>query len=375
MSFNKKVCHITSLHQRNDSRVFQKECLSLSKHYDVSLVVYDGKGNEKIEDVNVFDAYDESKDEAASRIKGLLVRPFKVLKVAKKINADIYHFHDPELIFISLYLRMRGKKVFYDIHENLPLQIMSKDWLPSVLRRPISILFTFLEYVCCRFFSGTFVPQPSMVTKYQKYNVNTNLVANFSNWSINWSCIDKGNNFRPVLFHGGSLSAERGLFNMLDLACLAKDSIELHLAGGFKSERVKEKAQQHPGWKYIKYLGVIDSNKVRECYQNSDFGIILYNNVGQYYLSYAIKLFEYMANGKPTIMPNFGEWISFNEQYQAGINVNVLEPKSILNEILNLFSDTSRYNMLAMNGAEAIENKLTWDSQVENLIKGYNFND
>ncbi len=162
---------------------------------------------------------------------------------------------------------------------------------------------------------------------------------------------------------------------MLDLAYLGKDSIELHLAGGFKSESVKEKAQQHPGWKYIKYLGVIDSNKVRECYQNSDFGIILYNNVGQYYLSYAIKLFESMANGKPTIMPNFGEWVSFNEQYQAGINVNVLEPKSILNEILNLFSDAPRYNVLAMNGAEAIENKLTWDSQVKNLIKGYDFND
>ncbi len=153
MSSIRKVCHLTSLHQRKDSRVFQKECLSLSKHYDVSLVVYDGKGNEKIEDVNIFDAYDVSKGGATNRIKGLLVRPFKVLKVAKKINADIYHFHDPELIFISLYLRMRGKKVFYDIHENLPLQIMNKDWLPPVLRRPISILFTFLEYVCCRFFS------------------------------------------------------------------------------------------------------------------------------------------------------------------------------------------------------------------------------
>ena len=48
----KKIVHITSVHQRFDTRIFQKECQSLRKAgYDVSLVVADGKGNETYQDI------------------------------------------------------------------------------------------------------------------------------------------------------------------------------------------------------------------------------------------------------------------------------------------------------------------------------------
>lgn len=42
-----KICHLTSVHSRTDTRVFIKECSSLAKFgYEVTLLVADGKENE-----------------------------------------------------------------------------------------------------------------------------------------------------------------------------------------------------------------------------------------------------------------------------------------------------------------------------------------
>jgi hypothetical protein len=52
----KKIIHLTSVHPRNDTRIFFKECKSLSVNgYDVYLVVADGLGNKNDDNVNVVD--------------------------------------------------------------------------------------------------------------------------------------------------------------------------------------------------------------------------------------------------------------------------------------------------------------------------------
>jgi len=62
-----------------------------------------------------------------------------VYKKAKEINADIYHFHDPELMIVGYLLsKVQGKRVIYDVHEDVPRQIMSKTWIPKSLRFMIS---------------------------------------------------------------------------------------------------------------------------------------------------------------------------------------------------------------------------------------------
>ena len=63
----------------------------------------------------------------------------QVLEHALKLNADIYHIHDPELLKIVKPLKRKGKKVVYDVHEDLPRQILSKHWIPGILRKLISI--------------------------------------------------------------------------------------------------------------------------------------------------------------------------------------------------------------------------------------------
>ena len=110
------ICHLTSVHPRYDTRIFIKQCVSLAKaDYGVSLIVADGKGNEEKDGVKILDI-GISRFGRAGRMTRTVIA---VYKKALNMNADIYHFHDPELIPAGLLLKALGKKVIYDVHEDV----------------------------------------------------------------------------------------------------------------------------------------------------------------------------------------------------------------------------------------------------------------
>ena len=43
----KKVCHVTSVHKPTDGRIFERECSSLAKIYDVTLIAPNVEDYEK----------------------------------------------------------------------------------------------------------------------------------------------------------------------------------------------------------------------------------------------------------------------------------------------------------------------------------------
>ena len=101
----RKIVHLTSAHPRNDIRIFVKQCRTLAAHgYDVTLVVADGKGDSQAEGVAIADV---------GRLPGRLNRIFKttqrVFAKALALDADIYQFHDPELIPAGLKLKQIGR--------------------------------------------------------------------------------------------------------------------------------------------------------------------------------------------------------------------------------------------------------------------------
>lgn len=360
------ISHLTSAHPRYDTRIFHKMCRSLANHgYSVNLVVADGKGNKTREGVNIIDV-----GASKGRFDRIRNAPGRVFAKAVALDADLYHLHDPELIPIGLKLKKLGKQVIFDIHENTGLQIRTKGWIPHGIRTLVSFVYERYERWAFKKFDSLIVPQIAMQAKYADLSP-TVLIANFPNLADASISSIRREYTKYNLFYAGGLSSARGLFNMLDLIVELRTrnpNYKLTLAGSI-SKRDLKKVKKHMGWSFTHYQGLVSKENVYKSYNKNSIGLILFNNVGQYYMAYSLKLFEYMQNGMLVIMPDFGDWMLFNESYQAGLNVPVNSSKHIA-DIIDRLSEED-FDRFRTKSAGLIQNVFNWESQEKILLSTY----
>ena len=186
-----KVAHLSSAHPRYDTRIFLKMCCSLSANeYNVSLIISDNEGDEIKCGVHIYDV-GLAKGGRLSRMTRTVNRVF--LK-AKSLDAEVYHLHDPELMFVGLRLKAMGKIVIFDSHEDLPKQILGKSYLNIVFRRPLSFLFYQLERIFYRWFDAVITATPAIRDKFLVINERSVDINNYPilgelgevEGSINW---------------------------------------------------------------------------------------------------------------------------------------------------------------------------------------------
>lgn len=345
------VCILTSVHPPFDVRIFHKEAKSLVKAgYNVTLIAQHDR-EETVDGVKI-----RNLRKPRNRIERMTRTVWSAYRKAVQIDADIYHFHDPELIPIALRLRRRGKRVIFDIHEDTRKQIIIKKYVPSTLRIFLSRAYGMYEDYACRRFSALITPQQKMTLYYGNLN-KTVTVENFADLSKYPRRIPDFS--KPVLFHAGVLSEDRGLYNMINAAKNIAGKFAFFVAGKID----KGATSLFP----LNYLGYLDQNQLLDVYRKSNIGIILYNNVGQYSMAGAVKCYEYMANAMPVILPDFGEWMTFNQEHECGINVDVENGKAVADAIHYLIDNPEKAKALGENGRRWVEEKFSWQAAFKKL--------
>ncbi len=352
-----KVCILTSVHPPFDVRIFHKEAKTLLKAgYDVTIVAQHDK-EEIVDGIKIINL-----QKPQNRIERMIRTASNTFRKARKVNADIYHFHDPELIPVGLRLRKLGKKVIFDIHEDTRQLIFSKKYIPMPLRYVVSHAYAFFEDYACKRFSALVTPQKTMTKYYSNLN-DTVTIENFVDLSLYPHRVHDFS--RPVLLHAGTIDIDRGIFNMVEAAKKIKGDFLFYLAGKIQKNITLDSL------KPLIFLGQLNQKEMIDAYGKSNIGIILYNNVGQYSMAGALKCYEYMANSMPIIMPDFGEWLDFNNKYQCGINVNVLDAENVAASIEYLVKNPEKARQMGENGRQCVEQSCSWQVASEKLLSLY----
>jgi len=359
-----KVCHISSGHDVFDDRIFYKECRSLADAgYETYFIVTHDK-EEVIDGVHIVPL-----PERKGRLYRFFVKDWLALFKAIKVNADIYHLQDPDLILLGLILKLIRKKVLYDVHEDVPQDILNKDWIGSLFnRRLISYLFNILEKFSAKFFDRIIAATPNIAKNFNKKNRifigNTPIIALVEEAKLPFTKKDK-----PILIYEGGLTPERGIKELIEAVSFLNGKVELWLLGKFKNESFEEKCKNLNGWQYVNYVGFKEFKEIYGYLKFADIGAINFLKLPNQEKSLPSKSFAYMACGLPIIMSNFPYWKKMFKS--CAVFVDPQNPEDIAEKISILLKSRDLRVKLGEAGRSLVKNKYSWEAESKKLLNLY----
>ncbi|WP_278405679.1 glycosyltransferase family 4 protein [Pseudoalteromonas ruthenica] len=358
------ICHLTSVHNRSDTRVYLKMCESLkSAGYKVSLVVADGQGDETKDGVNIFDV-----GTASSRFSRILKMPKEVAVKGLELNAHVYHMHDPELLTVANLLKKNGKKVIFDAHEDFPKQLLSKPYLSKPVAKILSFAADSYEKYKVPKLDGIIAATPVIRDKFKNMNSN---VIDINNYPILGELKRSGNVERESYFaYVGAFSKIRGIVELAQ-ALSINTSLTLKVAGKCQEQETLRQVNESLGAGNIEFLGSVDRKGVQLLLEKAIAGLVTFLPEPNHVEAQPNKLFEYMSAGLPVIASNFPLWRNVVEKHECGICVDPTDPQQIADAMQFLVDNPEKAKQMGKNGVAAVESKYSWQPEFAKLKAFY----
>jgi glycosyltransferase involved in cell wall biosynthesis len=363
----KKIVMLTSVHNATDDRIFYKQARSLSQAGYEVVIIGQHPEDTVIEGVKIV-----ALKKPKNRLRRILFSTITVFKLALKEKANLYHFHDPELIPIGIILKLLKKKVIYDVHEDYSEQILSKNYISSWCRKFISFLFNALEKLFCCFFDGIVIAHDYLKTKFKH-----SLKISARNYPIIGKKIEKNDlsiekDEKTVVIYAGGLTKIRGITEIVKAFELIKtDNVELWLFGEFYPEDYREEIKKTKGFERTKWKGMVSFEEIFSYYKKADIGIVCLSPIPNYIKATPNKLFEYMLSGLAVIASNFPLWKEIVEGNRCGITVDPLNPEEIAHAIEYLANKPELRRQMGENGKRAVFEKYNWENESKKLVNLY----
>lgn len=360
-----RVCHVSSVHQANDPRIFQKEAKSLAKAgYDVSFIVANDKAEVK-EGIRIIPL-----PPPRNRVERLFVTSIKPLRLALRENAAVYHLHDPELLPIGIVLSLFGKKVVYDVHEDYGQTFLSKQWLWWLFRKPFSMVWPFFEKTACWFFDAIIACNTDICNKFPPSK--SEKVCNFPPRSFSEIHGTRQPSDKVRVVYAGRLDKERSISVILEaMSRVQHDNVELHVLG-WGDESLINAVKLHPRTKFHGHVSWREAREFLEC--EADIGLLLFRPDPALVDSTGegnTKLFEYLAVGLPVLYSDFPKLRALVETIGGGFPVDPTDPDKIAAAIDHLADNPDLCRQMGNSGQHAVREQYNWEHEEEKLIRVY----
>lgn len=363
-----RVVIATTVHPICDVRILYREARSLARAgYDVE-VIGPPPGPESdsgIEGVRLTLIPRETR-----RLRRALAGGWRLVRMLLGRRADVYHLHDPELLWVGLVLRLAGRRVVFDLHEDLPLQILAKAWIPRALRPAASRVAALLLRAVAGRLSGL-VAATDVVAQRLPKRRGPIVVHNYPVLDLMPPMAADATRGTSTLVYVGGISRDRGALEMLQaLDRLDRNDVELVLVGTASADiRLDlESWAKDPRFRVVPWEPPL---RVYERLAQADIGLACLHPLPRYIDARPVKLFEYMAAGIPVIASDFAGYRRIIEEANCGLVVDPLDPDQLAEAIRFLLDSPEERMRLGRNGRKAVEERYNWRSEEEKLLELY----
>jgi glycosyltransferase involved in cell wall biosynthesis len=364
-----RIVHLTSAHSALDVRIFHKECRSLARAgYEVVAL-----GNHTCTDI-IDGVRLRGLGPSSGRIQRMTIKLLGICREAFRSHGDAYHIHDPELLMAGLILRAAGKQVVYDIHEDLPRDVLLKTYIAKPFRKPLMWIVELVENAAARRMSGLVAATPAIAKRFYARNSNTVVVNNYP--VLDEFTPSTGSEWKSrglaVTFIGG-IAEERGIREMLAAMDLLPRNLgaRLELAGRFFIAGLQPELAASSQWQHVRWHGELDRNGTASLLASVRAGLVLYHPEKSHEVSQPNKLFEYMAAGIPVIASDFPLWRKIIEDAGCGLLVDPLDTRAIATAIERLITNPAEAEAMGQRGRVAVKEHFNWANEEQTLLSFY----
>jgi glycosyltransferase involved in cell wall biosynthesis len=362
-----RIVHLTTLHPPLDVRIFEKECRTLAAAgHEVDLLAFRANGQQ---DGIVFHSLG---DHPARPGLGRLARRLATAwRSARRVPADVYHLHDPELIPVAALLRLSGRSVVYDAHEETTREVVDMHPDRPVFGRFLSLVWRLAERICGASVSAVVAATPSIARRFPRRK--TVVVRNYPRSQDAEAFVGGPYEDRPPhIVYVGGLTEIRGARELVAaMARVSHPEVRLVVAGRIHSAELEAELRNAPGWEQVDFLGWLPRSGVAAVVREARVGVLPFLPVAGHGDALPNKLFEYMAAGLPVVASHFPLWREIVDGPRCGILVDPSDVGEIAGAIDRLLTDEREAAAMGARGRAAFESEYSWDGEAAKLLELY----
>lgn len=366
-------------------RILNRQCRSLQRNgWNITLIAI---ANKRLTQSAVVGKYDDDGIkvigvEKWSSLWGRLKTLFKITQLASKENADLYHFHDPDLLIPALLLKLKKRKPFiYDIHEyfNILFSFRFPDVWP--LRQVISGMVWCTETLLGASFKNISAVYNEHRRKFEILGCRTIHTPNYASIAdfVPKPVSDQEwhDRLNKVIFTG-SLSPERGSLLIPEIARLVKKikpEVQFLVTRRFHNE-AQEKAMMdklnQPEYKdVITFIPNVSGIELPGVVRKAGIALSVDQPTLIGLTSQPTKTYEYMSQGLAIVASELPHTVEYIGKVGCGVIVKPENPQGYADAIIGLLNNREKLKSMGAIGQKAFIEKYNWGVVEKRLLSFY----
>lgn len=359
-----EICHITTAHRVDDVRVVDKECRTLASvdGYRITIV---GAGSPPADVRMRHIPISAPPDRRLIRFATASVR---ARWATRGRSANVWHFHDLELLPLAIAMARRGQLVVWDAHEDYfePIDTAAgKQWVPAHLRPAVQRGFGALLKAIDRHAAGVVAATEHIASTYS--NPRTVVVGNEARTEAFAACAP-GYASRNLLFTGAASHVT--CFPEIVEAVAELPEFTLVVAGPQMHPDMEDLAARSLGARFVK-LGLLDRAGLASAMTESLIGFVTYEDRATYATNCPNKVFEFAAAGLPVVGTPNPSFTSRVARGEFGVSATDFSASGLSGAILSATADRGRWETLSLNGRAWSASEGSWARSSTALLSFY----
>jgi glycosyltransferase involved in cell wall biosynthesis len=259
-------------------------------------------------------------------------------------------------------------RVVFDMHENLPKEILTKTWISGPLRRVASRMARAAQVFVTRSMPTVFAE-----TSYAADFPRAREAVVILNYPLLEPLLAIRETKRPTFTIGyiGGISTERGAPAVLDAIAALRGrgkSVECVLVGPVAPEPAlldRIAAAERDGW--LTSMGRLPPSDGWRQIARCHVGVAVLQPSPNFVDSYPTKLFEYMALSLPVVISDFPLWRRIVEGAGCGLMVRPDDAGAIADALDQVLTNPQHAADMGRRGRAAVEAQYRWETEFAKL--------